>query len=418
LGKREESLIHYHRALSILDDGSESVELARAISAISRMHMVAAQYDEAVALGERALALSERLGAEDVTVHALNNIGVSLLMRDPDRGLAMLQDSLHRALALGLPYDTCRAYGNLSWGFRQRGRYSEARATYADLIAYAERTDAALFALVAHIELAELDWHLGHWTAALARRQRILELQYELPFRGRPGAMASALFGKMHTDLGQADAARAELESGLSAARSVADLGTTVPNLGQLTRAYAELGMESEAAALAQEIVCWIGTCRNVEGGCTMPLLFVCQWSAARAAEEGLDDTYVTLRQLERGHEQWDCPETDACLSEARGSVSLAEGHHREAVGFLLRAGARWEEMGRPYDQARALSNLGRALVGANDPEAAGAAFGQALDLYDSLAAQLEDANLKQSFRNSRPVREARKARATLQTPD
>ena len=104
-----------------------------------RKYMLASEYDEAVAMGERALALAERLGVEDVTVHALNNIGISLVKRgDPNCGLAMLQDSLRRALALSLPEDACRAYYNLGVGFQTRCRYSEARATYADLLAYAD----------------------------------------------------------------------------------------------------------------------------------------------------------------------------------------------------------------------------------------------------------------------------------------
>jgi hypothetical protein len=73
--------------------------------------------------------------------------------------------------------------------------------------------------------------------------------------------------------------------------------------------------------------------------------------------------------------------------------------------------------MGRPYDQARALSSLGRALHGLEDREAAGVAFDQALDLYDALAAQLDGVDLKQSFLDSQPVREASKAREALQTP-
>jgi tetratricopeptide (TPR) repeat protein len=417
LGKREQSLTHYHHALSILEDGSESVELARAVSAISRMHMLAAEYDEALAVGERALALAERLGAEDVTVHVLNNIGVSLLPGDPERGLAMLQDSLRRALALGLPYDTGRAYYNLGWGFQKRGRYSEARATYADLLAYADPVGASLYVIAALVELARLDWYSGQWVAALTRRQQILEWLAELPVAGRPGTFASTLFGEMLIDLGQAEAGRAELESGLSAARSAADPDTTVPHLGQLVRAYAALRMDAETAAFVQEIVGWIGTRRYVDGGSIMPLLHVCLSSAARAADEGLGDATVFLRRLERAHEQWSTPETDACLSEGLGSVALVDGDHHGAVGFLRHAATRWEEMGRPYDQARALSSLGWALVGIEDPKAAGLAFSQAVDLYASLAAQLEDVKLKQSFLNSQPVREAREARATLPTP-
>jgi hypothetical protein len=96
--------------------------------------------------------------------------------------------------------------------------------------------------------------------------------------------------------------------------------------------------------------------------------------------------------------------------------VALAEGDYNGAVGFLQHAVAQWAEMGRPYDQARALSGLGRALGGIEDPKAAGVAYDQALDLYDSLAAQLEELELKQSFLSSQPFREVREARAALGT--
>jgi tetratricopeptide (TPR) repeat protein len=415
LGQREASLTHYHNALSILDDSSESVELARAISAISQMHFLGSEYDEAVAMGERALALAERLGAQDVAVHALNNIGASLVNRgDPDRGLSMLQDSLRRALALGLPFDACRAYNNLGAGFEKRCRYVEARATYADMLAYAEHVGAALEVLTALIHLARVDWYSGRWAAAVARRRQIHEWITSFPDPGVDGLRARRLFGQMFIDLGQAEAARVELESSLSEARSVAELFTTIPHLGQLARAYAALGMESEAAAVVQEMIGWIGGFLYVHTGEVISLLYACGWSIARAGDEGSEGAFVFLKRLERAHEHWDTPETDACLSEGRSSVALTEGDHRGAVGFLQHAVARWHEIGRPYDQARALSSLGRALDGIQDPKAAGAAFDQALDLYDALAAQLEELDLKQSFLNSHAVREVRTARAML----
>jgi hypothetical protein len=65
-------------------------------------------------------------------MHALHSIGAAYVAHpDRDRGLAMLQDSLRRALAMELSHDACRAYFNLG----------------------------------------ELDWLGGGWAAALARRQ-------------------------------------------------------------------------------------------------------------------------------------------------------------------------------------------------------------------------------------------------------
>ncbi len=50
-GDRGSALEHYHNALRILEAQPESVELARAISSISQMHMLASEYDEAIAWG-------------------------------------------------------------------------------------------------------------------------------------------------------------------------------------------------------------------------------------------------------------------------------------------------------------------------------------------------------------------------------
>jgi tetratricopeptide (TPR) repeat protein len=207
-GDRELSLQHYHRALALLEQGSQSVELARAISAISQMHMLASEYSQAIAWGERALNLAERLGAEDVMVHALTTVGVAYSSTgDPKRGEAMLRDSLRRALDLGWPHDTCRAYLNLGEALTGLGHYVEARAAFEELHTYATRVYAPLYAGSALVELAGLDWLAGRWKEALARRQQILDWLERSQSIGYLEVLASTLFGWMHNDLGQAHAA-------------------------------------------------------------------------------------------------------------------------------------------------------------------------------------------------------------------
>jgi tetratricopeptide (TPR) repeat protein len=418
IGDREMSLRHYHQALDILEDGPESVELARAVSAISQMHMLASEYDQAVAWGERALALAERLGAEDVMVHALNNIGTSLIRRDHERGGAMLEDSLRRALALGLTYEVCRAYNNLGESLLLIDRYSEARVTLEELHTYALRVHALLYVGSASVYLAELDWLTGEWAFALSRRQQILEWIAESPVTAVPGIWASTWLGWLHNDLGQAEAAREELERGLPKARGAAELQTTVPHLGQLARTYAILGMDSEAARLLPEMVQWIDSIPFAEPFSTAHLLFACQWLAGRSDEGALEDARAFLRRLERAYEQLRIPGTDASLHEACGSTALAEDDYDQAVQGFRHAVARWEEMGRPYDQARALGELGHALLEVGDFTSARTAFEQGLGICDSLAGRLDDAELRHAFLNSRMVREMRDARVVLHRRD
>jgi tetratricopeptide (TPR) repeat protein len=63
LGDRASAIVHFKRALAILEREPETIELARAVSSMSQTHMLASEYDDAMAWGERALALADLLGA-------------------------------------------------------------------------------------------------------------------------------------------------------------------------------------------------------------------------------------------------------------------------------------------------------------------------------------------------------------------
>ncbi len=373
--------------------------------------MLASEYDDAIAWGQRALALAERLGAEDVIVHALNNVGVACIYvkdRDVERGLAMLRESLQRALALGLPHDACRAYENLSEHLMGLCRYAEARAGFEEMWVYATRVYARAFAGDAVRRLADLDWWSGHWAATLARQQQIIEQTW-----GIWQVRTSRVLSHMYNDLGQAEAARQELENTLPQAMKWGELQTTVPHLGQLARAYTVLGLEAKTAETIRQLLELIDNNPYLDWESTMPLLFACRWYATRS--ELLEAARACLPRLERADRQSRSPETGAALAEGRGAVALAEGHPLKAMKEFHQAVAQWATIGRPYDQARALGSLGQALMGTGDTASARTAFDQALAIFDSLAAQLDAAELKQSFLNSPLVREVREARARLE---
>ncbi len=60
-GDRQTALLHYREALRILEQEPTSPELARAVSSMCQMHMLASEYDDCLAWGERALALAAQL---------------------------------------------------------------------------------------------------------------------------------------------------------------------------------------------------------------------------------------------------------------------------------------------------------------------------------------------------------------------
>jgi predicted ATPase len=414
-GDREQSLQHYHRALALLEQGPESVELARAISSISQMYMLASDYGQAIAWGERVLALAERLRAESVIVHALNNMGVAYSMTgDLKRGEAMLRESLRRALDLRLPEDTCRAYRNLGSLLARLGRYAEAQATFEELQAYATRVHAPLFVERALLELTGLDWLAGRWREALSRRQQILEWLGRNQSIGYLEVTASTLFGWMHNDLGQPQAARQILEQELPKARSQAELQTTGPHLAQLVRALILLGMGSDATNFVHELLELVSQTPDFNPDNTVPLIFLCRWLAGSPTPRAFDDARSIMLALARADQQIGSPETAAALSEARGVLALSENDPARAVEQLRQAATSWQTLGRPYDQVRTLTDLGLALVVAGDAAEARTAFDRALSLVDTLAAQLDAVELKAAFLNSPLLQELHHARAAL----
>jgi DNA-binding SARP family transcriptional activator/tRNA A-37 threonylcarbamoyl transferase component Bud32 len=418
-GDREQALQHYHRALALLEQGSESIELARAISAISQMHMLASEFGQAIAWGERALALADRLGAEDVMVHALNNVGVAYSWTgDSTRGEAMLRESLRRAQDLGLPHDTCRAYGNLGAVLSRLGRYAEARATFQELHVYATRVHATLFAVSSLMYLAEVDWFTGRWREALAYRRQIVEWGERSQLIGYREVMASTLFGWMHNDLGQAHAAHQLLEQTLAKARHHAEQQTTGPHLAQVARALIMLGRESDAADIVRALLELLAQTPDqapvFHPENVVPLIPLCRWLVGGPTPGAFDDARAILLALERADEQIRSPETAAALCEARGALALGEAAPERAVEAFRCAVACWQAVGRPYEQARVLIDLGRALALTGDTGEVRAALDQAESLLESLAAQLDAPELKAAFLNSPLVQELHRSRAAL----
>jgi tetratricopeptide (TPR) repeat protein len=220
-GDRAAAMQHYHRALSILESEPESVELAQAVSSISQMHMLASEYESAIVWGERALALANRLGAQDVVVHASNNIGVALTnLSNVERGMALIRQSLEQALTRHMPHDASRAYVNLGVALTWQGHYAEAEENFENLWLYATQAGTAVFQGTALALRTKVEWWQGQWAAAMSGCQEIKTWRDE--FRGAtvPKVWASTVLGAIYNDLGLPQLAYQELEGNLQTAHA------------------------------------------------------------------------------------------------------------------------------------------------------------------------------------------------------
>ena len=412
-GDRERSLQHYYQALALLESRPESIELARAISSISEMHLIDSSYDQAISWGQRALTMAERLAAEHVVVQALVNLGSAYFgMGDAERGQALLRRSWQRAVELNLPHDACRAAYNLGVCLTDLGLAAEARAVVEDLRTYAVRMQIPLFAGISLITLAKLDWMAGRWQRALARRQEIVEWIGRGQSITYLEVIASTTFAWMHNDLGQAEVARRILEHAQPLVADRAQIYTTGSHLGQHVRALGMLGFEAEATEAARQYLELMDQQPSFVDT-HMSNLAVCRWFASRAPDMSVE-LNSSLAQLESAQAQYGSPATAAALSEGRSLVALSEGDALRAVEYLRHAAAQWQALGRPYDQARTLTDLGQVLMLTGDASEARAALDQAQSLVESLATQLDAAELKAAFLNSPLVQELRSARSAV----
>jgi len=401
LGNRKESLSHYQRALALLEQEPENVELAWAISSISQMHMLASEYAQAIEWGTRALDLARCLGSEAVTVHALNNVGASHLSSgEVERGRAMLQESVDRALEANMPHDACRGRLNLGEGLASLDYYEEARATFDELHVYASHVGTALYAGSSLIELAHLDWIMGRWSASLARHAQILEWLDRAQSQAYLEVKAGILFGQQHNDLGQAETAHQILAKILAKVHSFDELQMTAPYLAELARALMALGATEEALQVVRKLLAAVERGEYDSRFSTLPLLNAGRLLATSANPGPVAEVMAALQRIGDAKRQIRSKATVAALWEGHGLAALPEAAP-QAIEPLRQAASLWQSLGRPYDQIQALNRLGQALSQAGNSQEAQATFAEAQRLIESLADQLEDSELKSSFLNS-----------------
>jgi tetratricopeptide (TPR) repeat protein/transcriptional regulator with XRE-family HTH domain len=395
LGERARSLAHYQTALNVLEQEPPSPALAAAFGSMAQMHMLAAEFDQAVEWGERALALSERMQAKDVVVHALCSLGFArAAMGDPATGMTLLERSLRDSIALQLPHDAGRAFTAIAELLHGFGRYRELESLSAEMLAYVERMQLPLFIDGARIRSAAVAWSRGEWASVLASADR--REQSEGSSQGHRYVVASTFRGLVWNDLGDPKAALKELAGSRDTARTADELQLLLPHAAQLLRAFAALGSVPRAGDVADEIRHRVQDARYVDPTSSItPVLLACHWFAGNGV---LEHARSCESVLGRAEAQIGSPLSRASLAEAHGALALAAGDADGAALHFDAAVATWSQLGHALDELRVLENLEQASSQAGDPELAKRTRARARAIKERLAAELEEPALRRSF--------------------
>jgi ATP/maltotriose-dependent transcriptional regulator MalT len=189
LGRNKEAEGYSIEAVTILESLTPGPELAMAYSNRAQLHMLADEYAQAVLWGSRAIELAERLGATEILVHALNNVGTAELLTDNEQGRIKLEESLRLALANNLHEHTCRAYTNLATATLRARHYSSAIRWFENGLAHAIEHELDFCKLYLIAGRARAYFEQGDWDRAADNAGFVLE-RYRVPAITRIEALA------------------------------------------------------------------------------------------------------------------------------------------------------------------------------------------------------------------------------------
>ena len=356
--RRAEAERFLDEAIAVLQTAPPGPELAWAYSHQSQLDMLASRMESAVSWGERALKLAQQLGEQEIIIHALGNIGTAKVDDGTQMSGPELAQSFDLAVA-GKYHDhverascnlTCASYWGRDYpsalGYIQRG------VAYADAL-HLTHWEAYLRGWRAMVWLDQ-----GDWNRAEEESQEICSRSYAAEMYRFPALIALA---RLRIRRGDQDA-----DTPLEAARGLA-------------AAMAEPQRAVYIAMLAAEEA-WLLNEAATPAPASRP--------APRDARSLLREVFTIAQQR---NSRW--VEEDAALwlymlgEPVTGTAKFATPFREHCEGRWESAAVGWRTLGRPYEEALALSGGDEA------------AQRQALEIFDHLGAAPAAARLRRQLR-------------------
>ena len=305
-----------HRAIEVAETLDEGPALAKAYATRAYLRMLNRDYAEAVAWGERAIALAGRLGCDDTLASAYNSVGAALTFVDYARGREAVETGLRIARTLDDGgARAADAYVMLGTAAGEVSEYGDADRFLAEGIGFARAHDLDRLAGYMEAWQALVDVHLGRWDLAGGRANALLT-------REQAGStnrlMALVALGRLRTRRGDPGAS-AVLDEAL-------DLAT---RSGTLQRIAPVRAARAEAAWLRDDL------------------------------DEVRREAFPAFALATAKGHPWFTGELGLWLWRAgdidRAPIACAAPYASQIDGRWAEAATAWRAIGCPYEEARAL---------------------------------------------------------------
>jgi len=251
-GANDRAFGHLAAARELVEEAAPSPVKVKVLSQAARLLMLAGVEDEAIRLGQAALAMADDLGLPGLRPHALNTVGVARANLGDRAGQAEIETSIRLAEELGSPPDVVRGYINLaSVGFQ----FGDVRMT-RDLYARAMELCATFGVGDRFVRGGFIQdlYELGEWEEALRRaNDYIAEIEAGSPHYLEPVARRARAL--IHLAQGDVAGALSDVERMVAAGREAKDPQSIEHALATAARIFAEAGLEGQARMPADELL-------------------------------------------------------------------------------------------------------------------------------------------------------------------
>jgi tetratricopeptide (TPR) repeat protein len=238
-------------AVGLVEDGPLTFAKARVYGQWARNQSLSGARDIAIDLGQKALAMAEELGDDELISHALNTLGMARAGNGDPRGIDELERSVQFAEAANSPdaiHSNLNNLANMQWAFGDLDGASTSLARARELN---ER-----FGYSAGLQWLEIEDMLDHelrgnWDDALTRAEAFL---------AREGGSKHYLDGPTRSVrtlvfLGRGDLTAAQAQAGLLLEHVRETGGEQLPSsLAFIARVFVAAGRQVEADALLDEL--------------------------------------------------------------------------------------------------------------------------------------------------------------------
>ena len=248
-GDRDGAEAYADQAIEVLRTVPATGELAMAYSNRSQLGMLGRDLASSLTWGALSIELARRLGADDVLIHALNNLGTARVNAGEPDGLAQLEESLELALAGNLHEHAARAFANLVSCQVGAHNYATARLWLERGMAYTAERDLDTLRVYLQAWRARLRAETGLWPEACEDAEAVLGAPRPTIVSRIPALSA---MGLVHVRRGEADA-RAILDEALALARPTREPQRLIPILAARAELAWLTGRFEEIAADVRE---------------------------------------------------------------------------------------------------------------------------------------------------------------------